>query len=246
MEANGVGGRRPARRPGAVQDGYPRGPAHDRLYLMKEPRDAPHDPGLSGNEPSGRSAAAGADSVHRVQIVLWDGVELLDFAGPGQVLATAGFQLRTVAARPGSIVSQGFLRVEPDGVLGAGPAPDLLVVPGGSTERAVADSLLVEGVRTAASQARVVFSVCTGALVLAAAGLLDGLEATTWHRALDRLRAAAPRTRVVEGVRWVDNGRIVTAAGVSAGIDAALHLVGRLRGDAARQATARYMEYPAP
>jgi len=213
---------------------------------MKEPRRAPHDPGLPGTERPERPGAASSDPIRRVEIVLWDGVELLDFAGPGQVLATAGFQVRTVAARPGSIVSQGFLRVEPDGVLGAGPAPDLLVVPGGSTERAVADPVLVEGVRTAASEARLVFSVCTGALVLAAAGLLDGLEATTWHGALDRLRVAAPRTRVVEGVRWVDNGRIVTAAGVSAGIDAALHLVGRLRGDEARVATARYMEYPAP
>jgi transcriptional regulator GlxA family with amidase domain len=212
---------------------------------MEKPRDASHDPARPGPEPSHRPEAAVADAVHRVQIVLWDGVELLDFAGPGQVLATAGFEVRTVAARPGAIVSQGFLRVEPDGVLGAGPAPDLLVVPGGSSERAVADSLLVEGVRTAASEARVILSVCTGALVLAAAGLLDGLEATTWHGALDRLRVAAPRTRVVEGVRWVDNGRIVTSAGVSAGIDAALHLVGRLRGDEARKATARYMEYPA-
>jgi transcriptional regulator GlxA family with amidase domain len=88
-----------------------------------------------------------------------------------------------------------------------------------------------------------VLSVCTGALVLAAAGLLDGLEATTWHGAFDRLRAAAPGARVREGVRFVDNGRIVTSAGVSAGIDAALHLVGRLDGPERARAVARYMEY---
>jgi len=210
---------------------------------MTEPLEASRDPGPLGS-PAPDAGSAG--SIHRVQIVLWDGVELLDFAGPGQVLATAGFQVRTVAARPGSIVSQGFLRVSPDGVLGQGPPPDLLVVPGGSSEGAVADAALVQGIRSVGSQAPLVLSVCTGALVLAAAGLLEGLEATTWHGALDRLREAAPRTRVVEGVRWVDNGRVITAAGVSAGIDAALHLVGRLRGEAAREATARYMEYPAP
>jgi transcriptional regulator GlxA family with amidase domain len=178
-----------------------------------------------------------------VHLVLWEGVELLDFAGPGQVFATAGYRVRAVAARPGAIVSQGFLRVEPDGILGDGDPPDLLVVPGGGSERAVADALLVEGVRRRAAEAGVVLSVCTGALVLAAAGLLDGLEATTWHGAFDRLRAAAPGARVREGVRFVDNGRIVTSAGVSAGIDAALHLVGRLDGPERARAVARYMEY---
>ena len=85
--------------------------------------------------------------------------------------------------------------------------------------------------------------VATGALVLAQAGLLDGLRATTHHGALDRLRQLAPRAEVVDNERFVDNGALVTAAGISAGIDASLHVVGRLLGPAVADATARQMEY---
>ncbi len=183
-----------------------------------------------------------------VQVVLWDGVELLDFAGPGQVFACAdegrAFRVRTVAARPGRIRSQGFLTVEPEGVLGEGRPPRVLVVPGGASETAIADEQLIRAVGRVGRDAEVVLSVCTGALVLAAAGLLeDDMGATTWHGAIDRLRAAVPEVAVVEGPRWVDNGRVITAAGVSAGIDAALHLVERMLGARVMQETARYMEY---
>jgi transcriptional regulator GlxA family with amidase domain len=225
---------------------------HGRFPPMAEPLDS------SGLPGGARTASAPSPSrplradPERVDLVLWDGVELLDLAGPGQVFATAGFRVRTLAAHPGALQSQGFLTIQPEGLLAdalAGPPPGVLVVPGGSSERAVADALLVDGVARAARATLegggLVFSVCTGAMVLAAAGLLDGLEATTWKGALDRLQAAAPRTRVRRGVRWVDNGSVITAAGVSAGIDAALHLVERLRGPGAREAAAQYMEYPA-
>ncbi|TVP42591.1 MAG: DJ-1/PfpI family protein [Gemmatimonadales bacterium] len=206
---------------------------------MNEPRPAAHDP-ASASRGAGSSPPS---PIRRVGIVVWQGVELLDFAGPGQVFAVAGFEVSILAARPGTVVSQGFLRVEPTGTLGEGPAPELLVVPGGGTESALADDVLVAAIGRAAADADLVMSVCTGALLLGAAGVLDELEATTWHGAMDRLRALAPRTRVLDGVRWVDNGRVVTAAGVSAGIDASLHLVARLRGEAARADVARYMEY---
>jgi transcriptional regulator GlxA family with amidase domain len=178
-----------------------------------------------------------------VEIVVWDGVELLDLAGPGEVFAVAGFPVRIVAARPGSVVSQGFLEIVPQGVLGEGPTPGILVVPGGGTEGAVADQTLVEQVARVGAKADLVLSVCTGALVLAAAGLLDGLEATTWHGALARLRQAAPHTRVREDLRVVDNGRLLTTAGVSAGIDGALHVVERLLGAEDRARVVAYMEY---
>ncbi|MEO7965808.1 MAG: DJ-1/PfpI family protein, partial [Gemmatimonadaceae bacterium] len=86
-------------------------------------------------------------------------------------------------------------------------------------------------------------SVCTGALILAAAGLLDGLRATTHHLALDELRAAAPRTEVIDDARIIDNGRVVLSSGVSAGIDMSLHVVARLHGDDLARETARYIEY---
>lgn len=97
--------------------------------------------------------------------------------------------------------------------------------------------------RKAAAQAEVVMSVCNGALVLADAGLLEGLEATTHHGSIETLKRMAPRTTVHADRRFVDNGKIVTAAGVSAGIDASLHVVSRLLGGEAAQRTARYMEY---
>jgi transcriptional regulator GlxA family with amidase domain len=185
-----------------------------------------------------------------VHLLLWDGVELLDFAGPGQVFAVAGrgtaFQVRTVAARPGPVRSQGFLQVVPDLVLDQAPPADILVIPGGETDRAVADPAFMAGFHRAAPEAGLLLSVCTGARILAAAGLLEGLTVTTWHGALGRLRTEAPAARVVSGVRWVDNGGVVTAAGVSAGIDAALHVVGRLLGDVEARRVARYMEYSPP
>jgi transcriptional regulator GlxA family with amidase domain len=182
-----------------------------------------------------------------VHLLLWDGVELLDFAGPGQVFAVAGkgraFQVRTVAAHPGPLRSQGFLTILPELLLQEAPPAGILVIPGGSADRPMADPVLMEALRSAAPKAEVVFSVCTGARVLAAAGLLEGQTATTWYGALDQLREEAPGTRVLSGVRWVDNGRIVTAAGVSAGIDAALHLVQRWLGPKEARRVARYMEY---
>ncbi len=189
--------------------------------------------------------------MRRVDLVLWDGVELLDFAGPGQVFACAdegrAFQVRTVAAHPGTIRSQGFLVVHPEALLGEGPPPDILVVPGGASETAVEDPVLIEGIARVGAEAGIVLSVCTGAILLARAGLLTGgMGATTWKGALDRLRAEAPEVAVAGGPRWVDNGRILTAAGVSAGIDASLHLVRRLLGPEVMRDTAGYMEYPIP
>lgn len=179
----------------------------------------------------------------RVQILLWDGVELLDFAGPAEVFSAAGFAVETVAVSDGPVVSQGFLTVIPNRRLGDGAAPDILVIPGGASEQASRDLKIRSQLQALAPKISILFSVCTGALVLARAGLLEDLEATTWHGAMDELRACSPGIRAREGVRWVDNGSVVTAAGVSAGIDAALHLVHRLCGDTERTRVAQYMEY---
>jgi transcriptional regulator GlxA family with amidase domain len=182
-----------------------------------------------------------------VAILVWDDAELLDFAGPGEVFAAAGdfraFRVYTVAERPAPVLSQGFVTVVPRYTIADCPRPDVVVLPGGGTDAPAASPAFQAWLRDVARTAEVVLSVCTGALVLARAGLLDGLEATTWHGAIDRLRDAAPRTRVRSGCRFVDNGRVVTSAGVSAGIDAALHVVERLGGPAMARDTARYMEY---
>jgi transcriptional regulator GlxA family with amidase domain len=183
----------------------------------------------------------------KVAILLWDGVELLDFAGPAEVFTTTdrgrAFEVYTVSTELHPVVSQGFLSINPQHAFRGAPRPDILLVPGGNADVPVASASTLEWVRTTSHAAEITLSVCTGSLVLAAAGLLDGLEVTTWHGALDKLRSLAPRARVVEDRRFVDNGRIITSAGVSAGIDAALHLVHRLVGENAARDAARYIEY---
>ncbi len=187
--------------------------------------------------------------VRKVAIVLWDGVELLDFSGPGEVFAAArgpggeSFEVYTVASTSEPITSQGFVRVVPSYSLADAPIPDIVVLPGGGTRAALSDEKLLAWITAVAPETDTLMSVCTGAFVLARTGLLDGLEATTWHGALDDFEKSAPKTRVLRDRRFVDNGKIVTCAGVSAGIDGALHVVSRMLGNETAVATARYMEY---
>jgi transcriptional regulator GlxA family with amidase domain len=119
----------------------------------------------------------------------------------------------------------------------------VIVLPGGATGQALKDPRLVKWVKKASAGAEVTLSVCTGAFILAEAGLLDGKEATTHWGSIEALKKRAPKTKVHANRRFVDNGKVVTAAGVSAGIDASLHVVERLLGKDAAKATARYMEY---
>jgi transcriptional regulator GlxA family with amidase domain len=186
-----------------------------------------------------------------VAILVFDDVQVLDFAGPFEVFTVAdtlcaheAFHTFTLGLAPGSVRARHGLKLVPDFALEHCPAPHLLVVPGGFGTRALLKMpALLEWLRIKTRAAELVLSVCTGALVLAQAGLLDGARATTHHDAIDLLRQLAPRAEVVENERFVDNGQIVTAAGISAGIDASLHVVGRLLGAAVADATGRHMEY---
>jgi transcriptional regulator GlxA family with amidase domain len=197
-------------------------------------------------------AAPGART-RNVAVVLYPGVELLDFAGPAEVFAAAAqfgamrgqpaFHVYTVARTKAPIVSQGFLRVVPDYGIEDAPKPDLVVIPGGSSAAVTDDAKFMAWAKSAAQGAELTMTVCTGAFVLGKAGLLDDRSATTWYGAIEGLRKAAPKAHVQEGRRFVDEGAIVTTAGVSAGIDGALHVVARLLGRAVADRTARYMEY---
>lgn len=191
----------------------------------------------------------------KVAILLYPGVELLDFSGPGEVFSAAGhdgaFEVFTVAPSAGTILSQRFVTITPRYTIADAPRPDILVIPGGAAGRVLQDPAAMAWVRSAAGDAEVILSVCNGALVLAKAGLLEGREATTHHGSLEELKRISPTTKVRSDRRFVDTGRIVTSAGVSAGIDGAMHVVERLLGREAARATARYMEYdwkeePAP
>jgi transcriptional regulator GlxA family with amidase domain len=184
-----------------------------------------------------------------IAIVIQNRMELLDFAGPGEVFAAAGtegarpFRVFTVASTKAPITSQGFAEIVPDFSITNAPPVDVLVIPGGGHSNLIGDPQMMSWIGRTAQSAQYTLSVCTGALVLAAAGLLDGKEATTWYGAIDRLRTAAPRTVVHENTRFVDNGTIITTAGISAGIDGSLHLVSRLLGVEKARDIARYMEY---
>jgi transcriptional regulator GlxA family with amidase domain len=185
-------------------------------------------------------------------ILLFDDVEVLDFCGPFAVFSVANrftdppaFSVVTVAERGGAILTRGGLSVNPQRRLPDCPAPDVLLVPGGQgTRTEMHNAALIAWVRRASAEAELVLSVCTGALLLAVAGVLDGLGATTHHGAIDLLRRAAPRATVQAERRFVDNGRVVCSAGIAAGIDMSLHVVGRLLGQEVAGKTARQMEYP--
>lgn len=185
-----------------------------------------------------------------VAILLYEGVYQLDFAGPMEVFTDAGldeetpaFTVYTVAESTSPLRTHTGLRVQAAYSFADAPAPDILVVPGGNSAWARQHPEAALWLREAAARAPLVMSVCTGAIILADLGLLDGLEATTWHGALDRLQAAAPTASIRPDVRYTDNGHIVTTAGISAGIDGALHVLTRLLGPDLAQRTARYMDY---
>ncbi len=178
----------------------------------------------------------------RIAFYLQDGVEVLDFAGPMEVFAYAGFEVFTVSKTKGPITSQGILKVLPDYTLANAPKADVLAFFGGNSGAAAGDPAVIEWVRSR-EDVRYYFSVCTGAFVLGEAGLLDGQTATTFHRSIDELRKRYPRADVRSDVRFVDNGRVITTAGISAGIDGALHLVQKVLGKKRAEQAARYMEY---
>ena len=188
----------------------------------------------------------------RIAIALFDGVEELDFAGPWEVLGywarevtRAEVEVVTVAGTRDPVRAAKGLRVLPDHTLhDAGPI-DVFLMPGGRGTRSLlgADEPLHVALRAMADGATLLTSVCTGALVYAAAGLLRDRPATTHWAAFDELLALDPSIEPRRGDRFVDDGNVITAAGVSAGIDMALHLVRRLADADEARATRRGIQY---
>ncbi|WP_428420688.1 DJ-1/PfpI family protein [Methylibium sp.] len=194
----------------------------------------------------------------RVGIFVFDDVEVLDFAGPYEVFTTASrvqrrrlpaapaaYEVFTVGpGAPGSMVrARAGLRVQIDHGLDAHPPIDLLIVPGGVVAAELARPAVAPWLLACAARAELTASVCTGAFLLAQAGLLAGRCVTTHWEDIAELRALHPQLVVLEGRRWVDEGAVVTSAGISAGIDMSLHLVERTAGRELALATARQMEF---
>lgn len=181
-----------------------------------------------------------------VGVLLFAEFELLDVFGPLEAFGHAKdwFRILTVAERPGPVASAQGPRAVADHGFADCPPLDILLVPGGmGTRREVSNRALVDWIARQAKGAETTTSVCTGAALLAKAGVLDGRRATSNKRAFGWVAEQGPKVEWVRQARWVDDGNIVTSSGVSAGIDMALHLIGRIAGPAARDEIATRMEY---
>lgn len=185
-------------------------------------------------------------------ILIFDDVEVLDFCGPFEVFSVTSqraqgetpFRVYTIAEQARPVLARNGLSVNPAYTLHDCPPPDILLIPGGrGTRPLMNNAALLDWIRAQSERVELLLSVCTGALLLGKAGLLDGLEATTHHSALEELRAAAPNITLCPEKRYVDNGKIVLSAGVSAGIDMALYVVSRLLGAEVAAETAHYIQY---
>ena len=196
----------------------------------------------------------------QLAIFLFDDVEVLDFAGPFEVFSVAGykmleplpFEVFTVAEKS-QIVTRGGLTINPTYTFENCPPTDIFLIPGGGgyrkdgvpfgSRKEMDNPVLINWIKQRAETAELVLSVCTGALILANAGLLENLKATTHWGAIESLRKIAPKTEVIENVRYVDNGKIILSAGVSAGIDMSYYVVEKLLGKEIATYSAHYAQY---
>lgn len=192
----------------------------------------------------------------RVGIVLFEDVEVLDFCGPFEVFSVtrldeekrreepSPFEVLLVAEKNDPVVTTGGMKVIPDHTFESCPKIDILVVPGGwGTRKELKNPTILNWLRIRASEVETLTSVCTGSMLLGFAGLLDGHHATTHWRSLDWMRESFPSVTVAYDKHVVEDGRIFTSAGISAGIDMALKVVERYYGEDIARATAKHMEY---
>jgi transcriptional regulator GlxA family with amidase domain len=198
--------------------------------------------------------------MRNVAIFIFDDVEVLDFAGPFEIFSVCGlrsssekpFNVYTVAEKE-QITARNNLLIQPNYLLHNCPQPDILLIPGGGgihadgtafgSRKEMHNEILLNWVREQNKRIELLLSVCTGSLILAKAGLLEGLSATTHWKAVEAMQAAAPNTKLFPEKRWVDNGRIILSAGVSAGIDMSLYVISKLLGKEAADENAQYIQY---
>ncbi|MGB7926235.1 MAG: DJ-1/PfpI family protein [Pyrinomonadaceae bacterium] len=182
-------------------------------------------------------------------IFLFDGVQIIDYTGPYEVFGQAHengehlFNVYTVGEKPGTITTNMNMTVTPNYTFDNAPKPDIIVLPGGNVGPHRNNPKVIKWVQERANEAEYVMSVCNGAFYLGQAGLLDGLTATTFYGMIDDLKTLAPKAKIVRDQRFVDNGKIITTAGLSSGIDGALHLVEKIAGYGRAQEIALNMEY---
>ena len=191
-----------------------------------------------------------------IGIYIFDNVEVLDFAGPYEVFTTAArmharsheseqplFRVVTIGPSSDTVQARAGLKLDPDFTIEEHPKLDCLIVPGGVVTAELHRPQLIAWLNQQMQQVPITASVCTGAFLLAQTGRLDGLEVITHWEDISDLRAAFPMVQIKEGVRWTDNGAVVTSAGISAGIDMSLHLVERMADRALALRTAKQMDF---
>ena len=186
-----------------------------------------------------------------IGILIYQDAEVLDFSGPFEVFTTASrlsspaglFTPYLIAEHPQPVRARGGFTVYPHHTILDHPPLDVLIVAGGVHHQVMRNTAVTDWLARTAPAAQLVASVCTGAFVLAEAGLLDGHAATTHWEDIPALRAGYPQIEVIAHQRWVDQGNIITSGGISAGIDMSLHLVARLASRALAERTARQMEF---
>ncbi|MEA2491110.1 MAG: hypothetical protein QOH21_2902 [Acidobacteriota bacterium] len=184
-----------------------------------------------------------------VAILLFNGVQTIDYTGPYEVLADAmwqgdrAFRVFTVAKSAATIRTAAGMVVTPEFTFAEAPHADIVIIPGGAVTPVVDDPDVIAWVKKVTADARIVMSVCNGAFFLAKAGVLDGLEATTTAGNLATLQRMAPKAKVTADKRVIDNGKIVTTGGLTAGIDGALHIVQRETSETMAHGLALYLEY---
>jgi len=195
----------------------------------------------------------------RVGVIIFDEIEVLDFCGPFEVFSTtrlneerrreeaSPFEVLLVSQSGQPVKTTGGMKVIPDVTFDHCPSLDILIVPGGSGARKeMSNRTMLSFVRSRASDVQTLASVCTGAFILGNAGLLDGLRATTHWRTLQMMQELFPNVMVDSKSHVVKAGKVITSAGISAGIDMALLVVAQHCGEGIARATARNMEYPFP
>ena len=186
-----------------------------------------------------------------IAIYIYENAEVLDFSGPFEVFSTASrlsgsanlFNVFLIAEAKNPVTARGGFSVNPRHGFDVHPVIDLLIVAGGSHANELKKVQVIRWISQVAKSAQIVASVCTGAFLLAEAGLLSGLKATTHWEDINDLQVSYPDLTLVKSQRWVDEGKIVTSAGISAGIDMSLHLVSRLATRELAEKTARQMEF---